>query len=226
MPRAFPIRQICAVQVVSSAAWTDDFCHSGGSFWPFPHEGLPTVGGLLRAGSPASWCMMVDGHARVHNGAASLVGPRFLDQGVPMGSALTRKVILTDTRLLGGIYEGPAVRGRWSEKLAWSHIHFLELSAVFLSLKRFFFLSLRERHVLVRTDGMTALPYLNRRWFPFTSVTQVTFSLLENGGRIMNTGSDLLSRGAPVYKDWALHPEIVAMIWTLVDLFTSRKNVQ
>ena len=47
----------------------------------------------------------------------------------------------------------------------------------------------------------------------------------------LNMGADLLSRDAPVYGEWALHPEIVEQIWArygwaMVDLFTSRENAQ
>lgn len=67
IPRAFPPRQICAVQVVSTAVWTDGFCHPGGLSWPPPHEGVPVVGGLMRAGSRASRCTTGDGHTQVRN---------------------------------------------------------------------------------------------------------------------------------------------------------------
>lgn len=30
---------------------------------------------------------------------------------------------------------------------------------------------------------------------------------------VMNTGADLLSRGNTLYREWALHPQIMAQIW-------------
>lgn len=53
------------------------------------------------------------------------------------------------------------MRGHWSEELAQSHISFLELSAVFLSLK-LFLPSLQRHHVLVRTGNTMAVAYINR----------------------------------------------------------------
>ncbi|KAK5877986.1 hypothetical protein CesoFtcFv8_025441 [Champsocephalus esox] len=48
---------------------------------------------------------------------------------------------------------------------------------------------------------------------------------------VMNLGADLLSRGAPLYADWTLHPMIVSLLWVCygraaVDLFASKENAQ
>ena len=47
----------------------------------------------------------------------------------------------------------------------------------------------------------------------------------------LNTGADLLSRGAPVYGKWTLHPQVVEQIWARygraqIDLFASRENAR
>ncbi|XP_062286992.1 uncharacterized protein LOC133992289 [Scomber scombrus] len=171
--------------------------------------------------------------------------PSFLTRGVPMGSVLSRKVVTTDASLTGwgGIHEGRSVRGRWSVDLQRSHINFLELSAVFLSLKHFL-PSLMGHHVLVRTDNTTTVAYINRQGGLRSRQLHMLARrlILWSCGRLLslrathvpgalNTGADLLSRGAPVYGEWTLHPEIVEQIWArygraAVDLFASRGNAQ
>ncbi|XP_041860863.1 uncharacterized protein LOC121652254 [Melanotaenia boesemani] len=169
--------------------------------------------------------------------------PAFLTQGVPMGSILSRKVVTTDASLTGwgGIHEGRTVRGRWSVGLQRSHINFLELSAVFLSLKHFL-PSLVGHHVLVRTDNTTTVAYINRqgglrsrqlhmlarRLILWSSDRLLSLRATHVPG-VLNTGADLLSRGVPVYGEWTLHPVVVEQIWTrygraTVDLFASREN--
>ena len=171
--------------------------------------------------------------------------PSFLTQGVPMGDVLSRKVVTTDASLTGwgGIHENQSVRGRWSVDLQRSHINFLELSAVFLSLKHFL-PSLMGHHVLVKTDNTTTVSYINRQG-GLRSRRLHTLArklILWSDGRllslrathvpgVLNTGADLLSRGSPVYGEWTLHPGVVRQIWArfgraTVDLFASRENAQ
>ena len=171
--------------------------------------------------------------------------PRFLTQGVSMGAVLSRKVVTTDASLSGwgGLHEGRFVRGLWNVGLRRSHINYLELSAVFLSLKRFLpYLS--GHHVLVRTDNTTTVAYINRqgglrsrrlhmlarRLILWSSRRLLSLRATYVPGRL-NSGADLLSRGAPVYGEWALHPAVVDQIWArygraTVDLFASRENAQ
>ncbi|XP_053173996.1 uncharacterized protein LOC128357652 [Scomber japonicus] len=171
--------------------------------------------------------------------------PYFLTRGVPMGSVLSRTVVTTDASLTGwgGIHEGRSMRGRWSVDLQRSHINFLELSAVFLSLKHFL-PSLMGHHVLVRTDNTTTVTYINRQGGLRSRQLHMLARrlILWSCGRLLslrathvpgalNTGADLLSRGAPVYGEWTLHPVIVEQIWArygraAVDLFASRGNAQ
>lgn len=171
--------------------------------------------------------------------------PSFLTRGVPMGAVMARKVVTTDASLSGwgGLHEGRSVRGRWSVDLQRSHINFLELSAVFLSLKCFL-PSLTGHHVLVRTDNTTTVSYINRqgglrsrrlhmlarKLILWSSCRLLSLRATHVPG-ILNTGADLLSRGGPVYGEWTLHPEIVEQIWArygraAVDLFASRENAQ
>ncbi|XP_038146283.1 uncharacterized protein LOC119786801 [Cyprinodon tularosa] len=169
----------------------------------------------------------------------------FLTQGVPMGTVSSRKVVTTDASLSGwgGIHEGMSVRGRWSQALQRLHINFLELSAVFLSLRHFLpFLS--GHHVLVRTDNTTTVAYINRQGglrsrmlhnlardlILWSSAHFLSLRATHVPGDL-NTGADLLSRGAPVYGEWTLHPQVVEQIWARygraqIDLFASRENAR
>ena len=162
-----------------------------------------------------------------------------------MGAVMTRKVVTTDASLSGwgGLYEGLSVRGRWSSALQQSHIHFLELSAVFLTLKHFL-PYLRGHHVLVRTDNTTTVSYINRqgglrsrrlytlarKLILWSSCRLLSLRATHVPGAL-NSGADLLSRGGPVYGEWRLLPEVVDQIWTrygqaVVDLFASKENAQ
>lgn len=78
-----------------------------------------------------------------------------------LSSAQEAVPVSTDAMMgWGGVYEGRTVRGAWSANLQRSHISFLELSAVFLFLKRFLPF-LRGHHVLVRMDNTTTVSYIS-----------------------------------------------------------------
>ncbi|KAK5924745.1 hypothetical protein CgunFtcFv8_017331 [Champsocephalus gunnari] len=171
--------------------------------------------------------------------------PTFLVRGVPMGAVLSRKVVTTDACLTGwgGIYEGRPVRGLWSRDLQRAHINYLEFLAVFLTLKRFLPF-LRGHHVLVRTDNTTTILCINRQGgLRSLQLHMLARKLILWSGRrllslrathipgVMNLGAELLSRGAPLYADWTLHPRIVSQLWVrygraAVDLFISKENAQ
>ncbi|XP_030584735.1 uncharacterized protein LOC115779969 [Archocentrus centrarchus] len=169
--------------------------------------------------------------------------PDFLTQGVPMGTVQCGKVVTTDASLSGwgGVHEGRSVRGLWT--LQRSHINCLELLAVFLTLRRFLPF-LQGHHVLVRTDNTTTVAYINRqgglhsrqlhilarRLILWSSKRLLSLRATHIAGSL-NLGADLLSRGAPLYGDWALHPAIVEQLWlrysqASVDLFASEENAQ
>ncbi|XP_029968087.1 uncharacterized protein LOC115403361 [Salarias fasciatus] len=169
--------------------------------------------------------------------------PAFLVTGVPMGPVLSRKVITTDASMSGwgGICEDRYVRGVWSEDLQRAHINYLELLAVFLTLRRFLPL-LRGHHVLVRTDNTTTVAYINRhgglrsrqlhmlarRLILWSSVRLRSLRATHVPGAL-NRGADLLSRGAPLYGEWMLHPALVEQVWArfgraAVDLCAARRG--
>ena len=174
----------------------------------------------MRARSRASWRTEGAGHTGVHQGAAPLASLILSDPRGAHGPVLSRKVVTTDACLTGwgGIHEGRSVRGRWDVDLQRSHINFLELSAVFLP-------SLMGYHVLVRMDNTTTVAYINRQGGLRSRQLHMLACklILWSCGRllslrathvpgVLNTGADLLSRGAPVYGEWTLHPEIVEQI--------------
>ena len=70
MSRALSSAQVCSIQIVSSVTRADGVGHSP-SRSP-PHEGIPVLGGLMRARSRASWRTEGAGHTGVHQGAAPL----------------------------------------------------------------------------------------------------------------------------------------------------------
>ncbi len=171
--------------------------------------------------------------------------PTFLVQGVPMGVVRVRQVVTTDASLSGwgGIHEGRIVNGRWGQHLTNLHINYLEMLAVFLTVKHFLPF-LKGHHVLVRTDNTTVVAYINRqgglRSLPLHMLARKLI-LWSNANLlslrathvqgVMNKGADLLSRGNPLYGEWKLNREVVEQIWGIygratVDLFASHDNAQ
>lgn len=138
---------------------------------------------------------------------------------------------------------GRTVNGTWDPRLAQSHINILELWAVFYALKHFLTF-LQGRHVLVKTDNTTVVAYINRqggtrslqlhrlaRKLILWSSTKLLSLRATHVPGVLNRGADLLSRGNPLYGEWALHPQVVKQVWQKygqadVDLFASRENTQ
>lgn len=83
---------------------------------------------------------------------------------MPLGVVLSRKVLTTDASLSGwgDLFEERAVNGKWDPHMRLSHINYLELLAVHLSLK-YFLPFLRGHHVFVQTDNTTVVAYINKR---------------------------------------------------------------
>ena len=84
-------------------------------------------------------------------------------RGVMMGAISHRKVISTDASNTGwgAICEGTPVFGLWSDREKLLHINCLEMIAVKNALTRFLPV-IRDHHVLVRSDNMSVVSYLNR----------------------------------------------------------------
>ncbi len=135
------------------------------------------------------------------------------------------------------------MNGRWDRHLTNVHINYLEMVAVFLTLKHFLPF-LKGHHVLVRTDNTTVVAYINRqgglRSLPLHMLARKLI-LWSNANLlslrathvqgVMNQGADLLSRGNPLYGEWKLNREVVEQIWSIygratVDLFASHDNAR
>ncbi len=227
MPCTFSSRQICSIQIVSSITRADGVRLHMREFqlWVASCRLDPMHHGTRRV-------LVTPGCARALRHWRAL---SFLTRGVPMGPILSRKVVIADASLpgWGRMHEGRSVRGRWSVDLQRSHINFLELSAVFLSLKHFL-PSLMGHHVLVRMDNTMTVVYINRQGGLRSRQLHMLARklILRSCGFLLSLRAThvlLLSRGAPVYGEWTLHPEIVEKIWARysraeVDLFASREN--
>ncbi|KAI2647963.1 enzymatic polyprotein [Labeo rohita] len=90
--------------------------------------------------------------------------PAFLRAGVPLGQVSRHVVMNTDASKTGwgAICNGQTASGSWSgPRLQW-HINCLELLAVLLALRRFL-PTLRDKHVLIRTDNVLTVAYINRQ---------------------------------------------------------------
>ena len=169
--------------------------------------------------------------------------PWFLSQGPVLGAPCERKTLTTDASLTGwgAVMEGRYTRGTWKDHHLTLYINRLEMLAVFFAL-RHFLVDLRGHHVLVRTDNMSVVSYINRQgglrsrplcrlahqillWSQdkFLSVRSIYIPGVEN------MGADILSRQGPRPGEWWLHPEVVELIWrefgrAEVDLFASHEN--
>ncbi|KAI2650056.1 ORF V: Enzymatic polyprotein [Labeo rohita] len=90
--------------------------------------------------------------------------PAFLRAGVPLCQVSRHMVVNTDASKTGwgAVCNGQTASGSWSgPRLQW-HINCLELFAVLLALRRFLPV-LRDKHVLIRTDNVPTVAYINRQ---------------------------------------------------------------
>ncbi len=165
--------------------------------------------------------------------------PTLLSEGVPLGRVTSRIVVSTDASLYGwgALCQLSSVRGgvvRGSE--ATSHKLFGVAGCLSLAPQL-----LRGKHVLVRTDNMTVVSYINRQGgtcsLPLLQLTRKLLMWSKHLASLravhvmghLNGGADMLSRGGPQVREWRLHPWIVAQIWDRfgraeVDLFASAEN--
>lgn len=170
---------------------------------------------------------------------------QFLTQGVPMELVSSRLVITTDASLRewGATFQGRSASGLWEGDLLRAHINFLELMAVQLALSHFLPL-IRHQHVLVRTDNLTTMFYINKqggmrsdrldglaRSLTLWCVDNLASLRAEYVPGLLNLGADLLSRGQARYDDWSLHPEVAELVWCrfgspVADLFASEDNTK
>lgn len=168
----------------------------------------------------------------------------FMLQGVPMGSIPARReTVTTDASLSGwgAVWQNHTAQGQWSAQVRTDHVNVLELRAVHLALQHFL-PYLEGRHVLVRSDNISAVSQINHQGGTRSArLLWVTQDLLNWAAsrlaslRAMylpgqrNRVADFLSRGKPPPGEWRLHPEVVLNIWGLfgraeIDLFASEET--
>ncbi len=90
--------------------------------------------------------------------------PRWMEKGVAMGLVHTRKVVTTDASNTGwgALCEGKPTFGHWSKTESGFHINCLEMLAVCRACQ-FFLPDLIGRHVLIRSDKMSVVSYINHQ---------------------------------------------------------------
>ncbi|KAI2666794.1 enzymatic polyprotein [Labeo rohita] len=166
-------------------------------------------------------------------------------KGPVLGAPGRRVTLATDASLTGwgAVMSGHPARGLWSGRhLTW-HINCLEMLAVFRALK-LFLPDLIGRHVLVHTDNIAVVYYINHqgglRSRPLYKLAHqilvwsqdklLSLKAVYIPGHL-NTGANILSRQGPRPREWMLHPMVVKQIWRVfdqaqVDLFATQENAQ
>ncbi len=146
--------------------------------------------------------------------------PQWFEQGVKMGLVYIRKVVSTDTSNTGwgALCEGNQTFGSWLKAEGWQHINCLEMIAVCWALQTFL-LDLRGHHVVVRSDSMMVVSYMNHQGrLTSKHLFKMVRCLLEcahlnlhslratHVPSVLNQGADMLSRSNVPSEEWMLHP--------------------
>ena len=168
----------------------------------------------------------------------------FLLQGMPMGSiASRRETVTTDASLSGwgAVWQNRTAQGLWPAQVRSEHINVLELRAVHRALQ-LFLPFLGGRHVLVRSDNVSAVSHINHQGGTRSArLLQASRDLLLWAAPrlaslramylpgVQNQAADLLSRCKPPPGEWRLHPEVILNIWDVfgraeVDLFATKES--
>ncbi len=186
-------------------------------------------------------------HIRVNQACVTALtpwkNPRWMEKGVAMGLVHTRKVVTTDASNTGWgvLCEGKPTFGHWSKTESGFHINCLEMLAVCRACQ-FFLPDLIGRHVLIRSDNMSVVSYINHqggvsskrlfmlaeRLLEWAQLNLRSLRAAHLPGRL-NQGADMLSRSNVPSEEWMLHPLVVQKIWKTfgkadVDLFASKDN--
>ncbi|KAI2654623.1 Transposon Ty3-G Gag-Pol polyprotein [Labeo rohita] len=186
-------------------------------------------------------------HVNVDRACVKALAPwkdlQWYKRGVPLGLVCRRKVVTTDAsnRGWGELCDGSPAFGLWSKAEEGFHINCLEMLAVCHALCAFL-PDLKGHHVLVRSDSMTVVSYINRQGglssrLLFTLVKDLlewaqcnlaSLRAVHVPGKL-NQGADMLSRSNVPSGEWMLHPQTVQKIWEVfgkaeVDLFASKDN--
>ncbi len=154
-----------------------------------------------------------------------------------------RKVVSTDASNMswGALCEGRPSFGLWSKEEGSVHINCLEMLAVCRALHAFL-QDLKGHHILVRSDSMTMVAYINhqgglssRRLFTLVECllewaqhSLCSLRATHMPGKL-NQGADMLSRSNVSSEEWTLHPLLVQEMWEIfgkaeADLYASKDN--
>ncbi len=103
-------------------------------------------------------------HGRLHIRVNPWKNPQWMKKGMAMGLVHTRKVVTTDASNTGwgALCEGKPTFGHWSKAESGFHINCLEMLAVCRACQ-FFLPDLIGRHVLIRSDNMSVVSYINHQ---------------------------------------------------------------
>lgn len=165
--------------------------------------------------------------------------------GKPIRQKQINTWIETDASLAGwGTHFGQkSTGGRWSQSESNHHINYLELLAIFLSLKSFFTNSI-SCHVGIKSDNSTAVSYINcmggmtsleldclsSKIWKWCSERNIFITAQYIPGA-ENIHADTMSRNFSDSKEWKLKHEIFLRVCSHfflpdIDLFASRLNYQ
>ncbi len=170
-------------------------------------------------------------HIRVNQACVTALtpwkNPQWMKKGVAMGLVHSRKVVTTDASNTGwgALCEGKPTFGHWSKAEKGFHINCLEMLAVCRACQ-FFLLDLIGRHVLIRSDNMSVVSYINHqggvsskrlfilaeRLLEWAQLNLRSLRAAHLPGRL-NQGADVLSRSNVPSEEWMLHPHVVQKIW-------------
>ena len=143
----------------------------------------------------------------------------------------------------GGVHGDQRAGGRWTPTEALNHINYLELLAIFLSLKALCGAH-KNKHIQVQCDNTTAVYYINNmggsKSIPCNEVTKQIWALcIANNNWLRatylpgckNVEADAESRVFNDRTEWMLDPQIFKRITNKfgspeIDLFASRLNKQ
>ncbi|KAL0176639.1 hypothetical protein M9458_028969, partial [Cirrhinus mrigala] len=166
-------------------------------------------------------------------------GPQWLERGVPLGSVCRRKVVTTDAsnKGWGALCDGNPAFGLWSKAKEGFHINCLEKLAVCHALCAFL-PDLKGHHVLIRSESMTVVSYINHQGglssrhlftlvkglLEWAQLNLASLRAVHVPGRL-NQGADLLSRSNVPSGEWTLHPQTVQKVWEVFGkAFASKDN--
>ncbi len=149
--------------------------------------------------------------------------PQWMERGIALGMVCRRKVVSTDVSNTGwgALCDGKPTFSPWLKEESRLHINCLEMLAVCRALHTFL-PDLRGHHVLVHSDSMTVVSYINRqgaltskrlfflahRLLEWAQLNLHSLRATHVPGRL-NQGADMLSWSNVPSEEWILHPQTV-----------------